>query len=65
MSINLDKYKQPLTEDEKQKIKESIDYSEEKFYRLYFGWSMIFPELSKEEIESLTWSSFVYYSPIC
>lgn len=64
MSINLDKYKQTLTKEEIDKIKTSVDYSDEKFYRLYFGWSMIFPELTKEEIESLTWNSFAYYSPI-
>ena len=60
MSVNVDKYKRTITEKEKEKIKASIDYSDEKFYQFKFGWKMIFPELSEEEIEALTWNSFVY-----
>lgn len=58
--IIADKYKETVTEEQKQMIKSSADFSEEKFYRYKFGWEMIFPELSKEEIESLVWHSFIY-----
>lgn len=57
---NLSNNIQQLTEDQKQMIKSSEDFSEEKFYRFKFGWKMIFPELSEEEIENLTWCSFIY-----
>lgn len=60
MSINLDKYQQTITDKQKEKIKSSIDFSEEKFYRYKFGWEIIFPELSEEEIEALAWNSFIY-----
>lgn len=60
MSINLDKYQQTITEEQKEKIKSSVDFSEEKFYRYKFGWEIIFPELSEEEIEALAWNSFIY-----
>lgn len=60
MSINLDKYQQTITDEQKEKIKFSIDFSEEKFYRYKFGWEIIFPELSEEEIETLAWNSFIY-----
>lgn len=60
MSVNVDRYKETVTEEQKQIIKSSIDFSEEKFYRFKFGWRMIFPELSEEEIDNLTWHSFIY-----
>lgn len=62
--MNKNNYFKSLTEEEKQKIRESTDFSEEKFYRLYFGWSMIFPELSNEEIETLTWKNYPYYNSL-
>lgn len=58
--IIVDKYKKTVTEEQKQMIKSSADFSEEKFYRYKFGWEMIFPELSEKEIESLVWHSFIY-----
>lgn len=58
--IIVDKYKETVTEEQKQMIKSSADFSEEKFYRYKFGWEMIFPELSEKEIESLVWHSFIY-----
>lgn len=58
--IIADKYKETVTEEQKQMIKSSADFSEEKFYRYKFGWEMIFPELSEKEIESLVWHSFIY-----
>lgn len=61
---NKNNYFKPLTEKEKQKIRESTDFSEEKFYRLYFGWSTIFPELSQEEVETITWKTYAYYNPL-
>ena len=58
--IIADKYKETVTEEQKQMIKSSTDFSEEKFYRYKFGWEMIFPELNEKEIESLVWHSFIY-----
>lgn len=60
MSVNVDKYKETVTDEQKQQIRMSTDFSEEKFYRLKFGWRMIFPELNEEEIDNLTWHSFIY-----
>lgn len=57
---NLSNNIQQLTEEQKQIIKSSEDFSEEKFYRFKFGWEMIFPELNEEEIINLTWNSFIY-----
>lgn len=57
---NLSNNIQQLTEEQKQIIKSSDDFTEEKFYRFKFGWKMIFPELSEEEINNLTWNSFIY-----
>lgn len=53
-------YTQVVTEKEKNQIKNSKDYSDEKFYRYKFGWRMLFPELTEEEIENLVWNSFIY-----
>ena len=58
---NLPKNIQKITVDEKNRIKLSNDFSEEKFYRFKFGWKMIFPELSDEEIDNLAWCSFMYW----
>ena len=61
MNINkLSNNIQQLTENQKQMIKSSENFSEEKFYRFKFGWKMIFPELNEEEIDNLTWNSFIY-----
>lgn len=57
---NIHKNIQQITEEQKQEIKQSTDFTEEKFYRFKFGWKMIFPELSDKEIENLTWCSFLY-----
>lgn len=57
---NLSNNIQQLTENQKQMIKSSENFSEEKFYRFKFGWKMIFPELNEEEIDNLTWNSFIY-----
>lgn len=57
---NLSNNIQQLTENQKQMIKSSEFFSEEKFYRFKFGWKMIFPELNEEEIDNLTWNSFIY-----
>lgn len=57
---NLSNNIKQLTEEQKNIIKSSADFSEEKFYRFKFGWKMIFPELSEKEIDNLTWNSFIY-----
>lgn len=60
MSINVDKYKTPISEEQKEQIRNSPNFSEENFYRYKIGWEMIFPLLTKEEIETLAWKSFIY-----
>ena len=60
MSINIDRYKTPISEELKEQIKSSPNFSEEDFYRYKIGWEMIFPLLTQEEIETLAWKSFIY-----
>ena len=60
ISINPDNYKEPITEDQKEQIRSLPEFSEEMFYRYKFGWELIFPLLTKEEIETLAWKSFMY-----
>ena len=57
---NLSSNIQKLTDEQKQMIKLSENFSEENFYRFKFGWKMIFPELSEEGIDNLAWNSFIY-----
>ena len=60
MSINIDRYKTPISEGLKEQVNSSPNFSEEDFYRYKIGWGMIFPLLTQEEIETLAWKSFIY-----
>lgn len=49
-----------VTEEQKEKIRQSPYYSEDKFNLLWWKWQKLFPLATQEEIEELTWKSFIY-----